>query len=82
MEPELQARPRAVLLTRPAGEADPLAGLLRGRGLDVVAVQTVALEPVAPGGALDAAVEDLAGFDWVLATSAAAVAALADAAER
>ena len=53
-----------VLVTRPAGEADPLVEELRRRGIEVRAVPTVALEPItfeAP---------DLAAYDWVVVTSA------------
>src|SRR5207302_3899495 len=52
-----------VLVTRPAGEADPLVEELRRRGIEVRAVPTVALEPIpfeAP---------DLAAYDWVVVTS-------------
>jgi uroporphyrinogen-III synthase len=55
---------RGVLVTRPAGEADPLVEGLRGGGVDVRAIPTVALEPISfePPG--------LAGYDWVVVTSA------------
>ncbi len=54
----------AVLVTRPEGEADPLVGALRRAGCDVVAVPTVATQPLA----VDASV--LSGFDWIVVTSA------------
>ena len=69
----------AVLVTRPAGDADRLAELLATAGWRPVAIPTVATEPVAPG-ILARAVERLATFDWVAVTSATAVDALAGAA--
>ena len=68
---------RAVLVTRPGGARDSLARRLTGAGVRVHAVPTVAIRDVAPGGDLDAAAADLARYDWVVMTSAAAVAALA-----
>lgn len=64
---------KTVLVTRPAGEQDPLVAELTSRGYRVVAVPTVATRA--------AAVEwpDLATFDWVVVTSAAGVATLPDA---
>jgi uroporphyrinogen-III synthase len=60
----------AVLVTRPAGAADPLVIALVERGFRVHAVPTVAIEAVAVSEAA------LAGFDWVVVTSATGVAAL------
>jgi uroporphyrinogen III methyltransferase/synthase len=60
----------AVLVTRPAEGGDDLARRLRGRGVDVRAVPTVAVEPIqftAPA---------LGTFDWVVLTSAAGVRSL------
>jgi uroporphyrinogen-III synthase len=59
-----------VLVTRPAGEADPLVEGLRRRGVDVRAVPTVALEPIA----FDP--PDFAAYDWVVVTSASGARAL------
>jgi uroporphyrinogen-III synthase len=53
-----------VLVTRPAGEADPLVEELRRRGVEVRAVPTVALEPIP----FD--MPDLGAYDWVVVTSA------------
>jgi uroporphyrinogen-III synthase len=72
----------AVLVTRPAGERDPLVTLLVKGGLRVHAVPTVATEEVAPGGALDAAARQLASYDWVVLTSVQAAAVLAAAVRR
>ncbi|HVD02447.1 MAG TPA: uroporphyrinogen-III synthase [Candidatus Dormibacteraeota bacterium] len=60
----------AVLLTRPLGAEDPLAIFLGELGYRVHAVPTLATEPVR------VAAESLAGFDWIVVTSAAGVAAL------
>lgn len=60
----------AVLVTRPGGSGDPLAAALAERGYRVHAVPTVATEAVA----IDE--ESLTGFDWIVVTSAAGVAAL------
>lgn len=72
--------PPLVLLTRPAGEADPLAAVLIGRGLRVVAVPTVELRPEPPGGPLDAALAQR--WDWIAVTSATGARAVAEAARR
>lgn len=60
----------AVLITRPAGTADPVVSALEAAGYRVHAVPTVATRPVH----FDQ--PDLASFDWVVVTSAAAVDAL------
>ena len=60
----------AILVTRPGGTEDPLALVLRERGYRVHAVPTVGTEAVEVGP------ERLAGFDWIVVTSAAGVAAL------
>ena len=73
---------RAVLVTRPGGSRDPLAARLAGSGVRVHAVPTVAIGDVTPGGDLDAAAADLSGYDWVVMTSATAVAALVAALRR
>jgi uroporphyrinogen-III synthase len=62
----------AVLVTRPAGESDPVVGALEALGYHVHAVPTVATQP------LEFDRPDLAGYDWVVVTSAAGVAALGE----
>lgn len=62
----------AILVTRPDGEADPLVGALKAVGYRVHAVPTVATQP------LELDRPDLAGYDWVVVTSAAGVDALAE----
>jgi len=61
---------KTVLVTRPAGESDPLVAELASRGYRVIAVPTVATR------ATEVKWPDLAEFDWVVVTSAAGVAAL------
>ncbi len=53
----------AILVTRPAGSADPLVELLEKRGYQVHAVPTVETEPI-PLKAID-----LARCDWIVLTS-------------
>jgi uroporphyrinogen-III synthase len=60
----------AVLITRPAGAADPVVSALEGAGYRVHAVPTVMTDPVE----FDQPV--LTSYDWVVVTSAAAVDAL------
>jgi uroporphyrinogen-III synthase len=74
--------PRAVLVTRPAGEADALVVALEGRGVRVHAVPTIAVEPVAPGGPLDDAAARPDEYHWIVVTSAEGARALADALQR
>jgi porphobilinogen synthase len=61
---------KTVLVTRPAGERDPLVAELTSRGYRVVAVPTVATR------AVDMEWPDLSRYDWIVLTSAAGVAAL------
>lgn len=61
-----------VLVTRPAGEADPLVAMLEARGYAVRAVPAVAIAP------REVDWPDLGAYDWVVATSAAAVASVPD----
>ena len=60
----------AVLVTRPAGTEDPLVSALTERGYRVHAVATVVTEAIPIEEA------SLAGFDWIIVTSAAGVTAL------
>jgi porphobilinogen synthase len=61
---------KTVLVTRPAGDQDPLVAELTARGYRVVAVPTVATR------AAEVEWPDLSRFDWIVVTSAAGVAAL------
>jgi uroporphyrinogen-III synthase len=66
-----------VVVTRPAAQAPPLAEALAARGAEVVELATISVEDPADGGeALRAAAREVAGFDWVVFTSANSVARL------
>jgi uroporphyrinogen-III synthase len=71
-----------ILVTRPAGEADPLVPALLLAGYRVAAVPTVTTQAVTPGGPLDAAIAGLAQWDWIVVTSAAGARAVAEAIRR
>lgn len=60
----------SIIVTRPQGLQDPLVALLSARGYRVHAIPTVATI------AARVADSDLVGFDWIVVTSAAGVAAL------
>ncbi len=59
-------------MTRPGSESDPAVGALEAAGYRVHAVPTVATQP------LEFDRPDLAGYDWVVVTSAAGVEALTE----
>ena len=71
-----------VMVTRPAGGLASLAGHLRAVGIEPAIVPAIEIEPVGPGGELDAAVRRLADHDWAVVTSANGVRAVGAAAER
>jgi uroporphyrinogen III methyltransferase/synthase len=63
-----------VIVTRPGGEDDGLAGALRGAGARVIAFPVVEIaEPEDGGAALARAAADLGRYRWVAFTSANAV---------
>jgi len=72
----------AVLVTRPGGASGPLVRALERKGLRVYAIPTVRTVVPPADPRLDEAVVGLDRYDWVVVTSATAVAALAAAAER
>jgi uroporphyrinogen-III synthase len=61
--PESGRAPR-VLVTRPREQAEPLVEELRRRGLDVEVCPLIEIEPIDDGPI------DVAGYDWVVVTSA------------
>ena len=65
----------AILVTRPAGDADPMSAALKAAGYRVHAVPTVAVDR------LQFSMPTLAGYDWVIVTSASGVNALDELAE-
>jgi uroporphyrinogen III methyltransferase/synthase len=66
-----------ILVTRPAAQADELAGLLRARGLTPIVVPTVAIDAASTTAELDAMLESLEGASWLVFTSATGAEALA-----
>ena len=66
-----------VLVTRPAAQADDLAGCLRDRGIAPIVVPTVAVDTTSTGPDLDAMIESLDGAAWLVITSANGARALA-----
>jgi uroporphyrinogen-III synthase len=67
-----------ILVTRPAEQAPELCAALRERGLDPVAVPTVAIDRAAAAPELDAMLAGLDGADWLVLTSANGAAALTE----
>jgi uroporphyrinogen III methyltransferase/synthase len=62
---------RKVVVTRPAHQVAALRDALRAEGAEVVEAPTIRItEPSDGGAALDAAVDDLGSYDWVVVTSA------------
>jgi hydroxymethylbilane synthase len=69
---------RRVVVTRPREQASGLAEKLERLGASVSIVPLVVIEPVKDTQALDAALEDFDDYDWIVFTSANAVAAVRD----
>jgi uroporphyrinogen-III synthase len=67
---------RRIVVTRP--ESRPLAEALEGLGADVSIVSLIEIRPVDDPRALDAAIADLATYDWVVFTSVNGVAAVGE----
>jgi uroporphyrinogen III methyltransferase / synthase len=67
---------RRVVVTRPREQAGPLADALEQRGATVSVVPLVEIRPVEDTRTLDAAIEELADYDWIVFTSANGVAAV------
>src|SRR5262249_5919409 len=69
----LERRPlfgRRVVITRPRPQAARFAALLEAYGAEVVAVPAIRLGPPDDYAPLDAAIADLARFQWLIFTSA------------
>lgn len=69
---------RRILITRPAGQASPLAAALDSLGAITILIPTIELAPPASWCALDAALACLRSFDLTVFTSANAVQAFAE----
>ncbi len=61
---------RRIAVTRPRAQGTQLAEALERLGAEVVVVPLVAIEPMDDPRDLDAALEALAGYDWIVFTSA------------
>jgi uroporphyrinogen-III synthase len=75
------ARPlagRRIAITRPPEQAAALAERLEALGARTVPLATIAIAPIEDPSALDAAITNLAGYDWLVFTSVNGVAALAE----
>ena len=62
-----------IVVTRPQEETARSAAVLEALGAEVLVAPTVALRPITDTGPLDAAIEHLAEYDWLVFTSAAGV---------
>jgi uroporphyrinogen III methyltransferase/synthase len=67
---ELPLFGQRIVVTRPAGESDRSAVHLEELGAEVLVAPTVEIRPIDDPGPLDAAIERLGSFDWVVFTSA------------
>lgn len=76
-EPTGRLQGKRIAVTRAAERAEGLASALRNQGADVLVCPTIAYAPPDDPTPLEAALERLAGYDWIIFTSAAAVDALA-----
>jgi uroporphyrinogen III methyltransferase/synthase len=62
-----------ILITRPREEAGRAAAALEALGAEVVVAPTVEVRPITENQPLDAAIERLADYDWLVFTSASGV---------
>jgi uroporphyrinogen-III synthase len=67
---------RRLVVTRRPEQSSTLVGLLEARGARVLEVPAVEIGPPSDPGPLDAALQALEGYDWVVFTSANAVRAV------
>ena len=67
---------KRVLVTRSRAQASALSRLLAERGAEPVELPAIEVRPLADASALDAALSELGGFDWVTFTSANGVEAV------
>jgi len=64
---------QTIVITRPHEEAARSAAMIEALGAEVLVAPTVALRPITDPGPLDAAIERLPEYDWLVFTSAAGV---------
>ena len=67
-----------IVITRPAEAAPDFAAQLAAAGARVSALPAIAIAPLEDFAALDAALGDLAGYDWIVLTSANGVRAVGE----
>ncbi len=60
----------SIVVTRARSQAGPFREALRTLGAEVIELPTIETEPLPAGGSLDDAISDLAGYDWLVFTSA------------
>ena len=60
---------KRVVVTRAKGQAEDLSGRLRALGAEVIEIPTIDIRAAADYGPLDRAIENLAGYDWLIFTS-------------
>src|SRR5919202_6035613 len=70
---ELPLAGRTVMITRAREQAAEFAASLEGYGARVVSCPTIEIAPPESYAALDDAIENLFGYDWLVFTSANAV---------
>ena len=73
---------RRIVVTRARSQASKLTARLEDLGAEAVEMPAIRIEPPADPGPLDAAVADVAGFDWIVFTSANGVDGFFDALAR
>jgi uroporphyrinogen-III synthase len=69
---------RRILITRAQAQASGLAAQLEALGATTIQIPTIAIAPPSSYAALDAAITQIDRFDWLIFTSANAVAVFAD----
>lgn len=60
---------RRILITRAAEQAAGLSALLEGEGAEVMTLSAISIEPAIDNSALDRAIQQIAGYQWVIFTS-------------
>lgn len=64
---------KTILITRAAGQSSQFSELLQAQGAAVLEMPALAMRPPSSWAALDAAIAQLASYDWLILTSANAV---------
>lgn len=64
---------KRILVTRPAGRAGTLSEMLRAKGADAVEFPCIETRPILPCPAVEAALENVSGYEWLAFTSPAGV---------